>query len=164
MVLIYPVITMGEFTHGGSKAKSSGRKPASGPVRLYSNELQVTKDTPPTFLIHAITTRPFRSKTALCSPSALRKAGVPFELHLYEQGPHGFGLAPANPILATWTKGAPTGSAFTVLQRNYETHKQKLCRRRLCGTARPIDYPCGLHAAANGEAGEKVQRPDDHRG
>jgi acetyl esterase/lipase len=34
--------------------------------------------------------------------SALRKAGVPFEFHLYEQGPHGFGLAPTNPILATW--------------------------------------------------------------
>jgi acetyl esterase/lipase len=34
--------------------------------------------------------------------SALRKAAVPFEFHLYEQGPHGFGLAPANPILASW--------------------------------------------------------------
>src|SRR5215204_6686258 len=103
MVLVYPVITMGEFTHQGSKKNLLGEKPTGDLIKLYSNELQVTKETPPTFLVHTMTDTAVPVENSLMFLSALRKAGVPSEFHLYEQGPHGFGLAPTNPILATWT-------------------------------------------------------------
>ena len=102
MILIYPVISMGEFTHNGSKLNLLGENPTPDLVRLYSNELQVTKETPPAFLVHTMTDTAVPVENSLMFVSALRKAGVPFEFHLYEQGPHGFGLAPGNPILATW--------------------------------------------------------------
>ena len=102
MVLIYPVITMGEFTHQGSKKNLLGEKPTGDLIKLYSNEQQVTKETPPTFLVHTMTDTAVPVENSLMFLSAVRKVGVPFEFHLYEQGPHGFGLAPTNPILASW--------------------------------------------------------------
>lgn len=104
MVLIYPVITMGEFTHKGSKKNLLGENPSEELIKLYSNELQVTGETPPTFLVHTMTDAAVPVENSLLFLSALRKVGVPFEFHLYEQGPHGFGLAPANPILASWAE------------------------------------------------------------
>jgi acetyl esterase/lipase len=56
--LVYPVVTMGEFTHNGSKEKLIGSNAPPDLVRLYSNELQVTTETPPTFLAHAIDDKP----------------------------------------------------------------------------------------------------------
>lgn len=104
MILIYPVITMGELTHKGSRLNLLGENPTPELINLYSNELQVTKDTPPTFLAHAVADRAVPVENSLMFAEALKRAGVPFEMHLYEQGPHGFGLAPADPILATWTQ------------------------------------------------------------
>ena len=104
LILLYPVITMGEFTHAGSKKNLLGDSPSAELVRLYSNELQVTKDTPPTFLMHTMTDAGVPVENNMMFASALRKAGVPFEFHLYEQGPHGVGLAPTNPILASWAE------------------------------------------------------------
>lgn len=101
-ILIYPVITMGEFTHGGSKKNLLGENPSADSIKLYSNELQVTKETPPAFLVHTMTDTAVPVENSLLFVSALRKSNVPFEFHLYEQGPHGFGLAPTNPILASW--------------------------------------------------------------
>ena len=103
MVLVYPVITMGEFTHQGSKKNLLGENPSAELIKLYSNELQVTKETPPTFLVHTMTDAGVPFENSLLFVAALRKASVPVEFHLYEQGPHGFGLAPANPVLASWT-------------------------------------------------------------
>jgi acetyl esterase/lipase len=102
MVLIYPVITMGEFTHQGSKKNLLGENPTEDLIKLYSNELQVTKETPPTFLVHTMTDTAVPVENSLQFLAALRKVNVPFEFHLYEQGPHGFGLAPNDKILATW--------------------------------------------------------------
>lgn len=101
-ILIYPVITMSEFTHAGSKKNLLGEKPAPELIKLYSNELQVTKDTPPAFLVHTTTDTAVPFENSLLFVQALRKANVPFEFHLYERGPHGFGLAPNDAILATW--------------------------------------------------------------
>ncbi len=101
-ILIYPVITMGEYTHGGSKKNLLGDNPTGGQIKFYSNELQVTKDTPPTFIAHATSDPAVPIENSLMFAEALEKAKVPFELHFYEQGPHGFGLAPTNPILASW--------------------------------------------------------------
>lgn len=102
LILLYPVITMGEFTHQGSRTNLLGKDPDPKLVESYSNELRVTKETPPTFLVHTYTDTGVPVENSLLFASALRKNGVPFELHLYERGPHGFGLAPNDPVLASW--------------------------------------------------------------
>ena len=104
MILIYPVITMGDLTHKGSKLNLLGESPSADLIKLYSNELQVTKDTPPTFIAHSVADPAVPIENSMMFAEALRKAKVPFELHFYENGPHGFGLAPTDPILATWTE------------------------------------------------------------
>lgn len=102
LVLIYPVITMGEFTHAGSKNQLLGNNPAADLVKLLSNEEQVTKETPPAFLVHTQNDAAVPVENSLRFAEALRKVGVPFELHIYERGPHGFGLGGDDPILSTW--------------------------------------------------------------
>ena len=102
LVLIYPVITMGEFTHAGSKKQLLGDNPTPDMVKLLSNEEQVTKETPPTFLVHTANDEAVNVENSLRFVEALRRVGVPFELHVYERGKHGFGLAPDDPILSTW--------------------------------------------------------------
>jgi acetyl esterase/lipase len=106
LMLIYPVITMRDKTHAGSKSNLLGPEPKPELVALLSNEEQVTKETPPTFLVHTMNDSAVPVENSLMFVAALRKAGVPFELHLYERGPHGFGLGTRagaeNPILATW--------------------------------------------------------------
>lgn len=102
LILLYPVITMGEYTHAGSKKNLLGDNPTPELIKNYSNELQVTKDTPPTFLMHTMTDAGVPVENSMLFAAALRRNGVPFEFHLYEQGPHGIGLAPTNPYLASW--------------------------------------------------------------
>ena len=108
MLLIYPVITMRERTHAGSKRNLLGGNPSPELVALLSNEEQVTKETPPAFVVHTVEDAGVPVENSLMFVSALRRAGVPFELHLYERGPHGFGLGtargerPADPVLSTW--------------------------------------------------------------
>ena len=91
-ILCYPVITMGELTHGGSKKNLLGENPSPELVRELSNELQVTKDTPPCFLFHTFEDKVVPMENSLNFAAALRKAGVPFELHTFEHGAHGVGL------------------------------------------------------------------------
>src|SRR5580658_1835756 len=102
LVLCYPVITFGAFAHQGSKRNLLGENPDPALVENLSNELQVTKDTPPTFLFVTTTDATVPVENSVMFYSALRKAGVPAELHIYERGPHGVGLAPTDPVLATW--------------------------------------------------------------
>jgi acetyl esterase/lipase len=104
MVLVYPVITMRELTHSGSRKMLLGDAPSPELVALLSNDEQVTKETPPTFLVHTMNDTAVPVENSIRFVSALRKAGVPFEFHLYERGPHGFALADKDPILATWTR------------------------------------------------------------
>ncbi len=99
-ILCYPVITLGEFTHQGSKRNLLGDNPAPELVRLLSNELQVTARTPPTFVWHTAEDQAVPVENALLFAAALRKAGVPFDLHVYERGRHGIGLANGH----AWTK------------------------------------------------------------
>lgn len=102
MILIYPVITMREKTHAGSKKNLLGNDPSPELVALLSNDEQVTKETPPTFLVHTTNDDAVPVENSISFATALRKAGVPFELHLYERGRHGFGLGGKDPILSTW--------------------------------------------------------------
>ena len=102
LVLCYPVITMGRLTHAGSKLNLLGDNPDPRLVENLSNELQVTKETPPTFLFHTTTDSTVPVENSVMFYSALRQAGVPAEMRIYERGPHGVGLAPNDPVLATW--------------------------------------------------------------
>jgi acetyl esterase/lipase len=91
-VLCYPVITMGEFAHAGSKKNLLGTNAPPSRVRELSSELQVTKDTPPCFVWHTFEDKTVPLENSLMFASALRAAGVPCELHVYEKGAHGIGL------------------------------------------------------------------------
>jgi acetyl esterase/lipase len=91
-ILCYPVITMGEFTHQGSKNNLLGQNPSPELVRNLSNELQVTKETPPTFIWHTSEDTVVPVENSLQFAEALRKAGVPFDLHIYQKGGHGLAL------------------------------------------------------------------------
>lgn len=102
-ILIYPVITMSDpYTHTGSRTNLLGDNPAPELIRLLSNERHVTKETPPVFLVHTWADNGVPVQNSLMFATAMRRAGVPCELHMYEQGPHGFGLGTGNPILSQW--------------------------------------------------------------
>jgi len=91
-ILCYPVISMGAHTHGGSKTNLLGKEPAADLVELLSNEKQVTPQTPPCFIWHTWEDTAVKVENALEFAAALRKAGVPFDLHVYQKGAHGLGL------------------------------------------------------------------------
>ncbi len=104
-ILCYPVISMGPITHGGSKKNLLGENPAPELIELLSNEKQVTKDTPPTFIWHTWEDKAVKVENALEFASALQRAGVPFDLHVYQKGAHGIGLGGgrAGGIMHPWT-------------------------------------------------------------
>ena len=91
-ILCYPVITLGEFTHQGSKQNLLGKDPAPELVRLLSNELQVTPQTPPCFVWSTWEDTAVPVENSLQFAAAMRKARVPCDLHVYLKGPHGIGL------------------------------------------------------------------------
>ncbi len=91
--LIYPVITFkGSVAHAGSRRNLIGEKPDAALVEHLSPELQVTKQTPPAFLVHTAEDKGVPLENSLLFYQAVRAAGGWAELHLYEKGPHGFGL------------------------------------------------------------------------
>ncbi len=105
LVLAYPVISMEDsITHAGSRLALLGPDPDTALVHLLSNETQVTPHTPPTFLFHTIDDNVVPVQNSIAFADALRRAGVPYELHLYPHGPHGVGLARDRPELAGWTE------------------------------------------------------------
>ncbi len=91
-VLCYAVISMGPNTHAGSKANLLGKDPAPELVEFLSNEKQVSRETPPTFLWHTWEDPAVKVENALEFAKALRENGVPFDLHIYQKGGHGIGL------------------------------------------------------------------------
>jgi len=101
-ILCYPVISLGEFAHAGSKKNLLGETPAPELVQSLSNELQVTKETPPTFIWHTFEDKTVPVENSLLFASALRRAGVPFSLHIYETGPHGLGLGGTRGAAPPW--------------------------------------------------------------
>jgi acetyl esterase/lipase len=104
MTLAYPVITMGELnTHGGSRKNLLGENPSQKMVDHFSNELHVTSDTPPTFLLHATDDPGVPVENSLLFYTALLKNKVAAEMHIYPTGGHGFALGLQDPHLATWT-------------------------------------------------------------
>ncbi|MFL5607810.1 MAG: alpha/beta hydrolase [Gemmatimonadaceae bacterium] len=103
MILVYPVITMAEpFAHRGSRTNLLGTDPTPALVQLLSNETQVTRATPPTFLVTSTDDRTVPMENSLRFYEALKRDSVPVELHVFETGRHGFALAPTDPVLSVW--------------------------------------------------------------
>ncbi len=104
-VLGYPVISMTEpWTHQGSKDNLLGANPDPELARNMSGELSVTPQTPPTFLFHTDADKVVPAENSVYYYLALRKAGVPTEMHIFEKGSHGVGLANDDPSLSEWSK------------------------------------------------------------
>ena len=103
LILGYPVISFErEITHAGSLRNLLGEKPDPKLVEDLSNELRVTAQTPPTFLFHTNADTGVVPENSVRFYLALRKAKVPAEMHIFENGPHGVGLALGDPALAAW--------------------------------------------------------------
>lgn len=103
LVLLYPVISMYPgTTHLGSLHNLLGEEPDPNLERELSNETQVTPQTPPTFLFSTTNDATVPVMNSVLFYEALLRAGVPAEMHLFEQGRHGSGLAQGNPQLQMW--------------------------------------------------------------
>jgi acetyl esterase/lipase len=91
-ILCYAVITMGEFTHRGSRNNLLGTNAPPELVQLLSNELQVTSNTPPCFVWSTEEDKTVPVENSMQFVAALRRNKVPFDFHIYQKGPHGIGL------------------------------------------------------------------------
>jgi acetyl esterase/lipase len=92
MILLSTVITMGRYAHGGSRKNFLGPDTAKAMVDKYSNELQVTANTPPTFIVHAQNDSTVNVRNSLLFYNALIEKGVQASIHVFPQGGHGIGL------------------------------------------------------------------------
>jgi len=113
-ILCYPVISMGPLGHEGSRENLLGENPDTSLVRALSSELHVTPETPPCFIWHTWEDGVVKVENSLAFADALRKNGVPFDLHVYQKGEHGMGLGDKPPFrsvhpwahdLLFWLKG-----------------------------------------------------------
>lgn len=104
-LLIYPVISMkSEITHSGSRRNLLGEKPSQDLVLHFSNEEQVTKLTPPTFLVHSQDDKTVPIENSIDYYLALKRDSVPSELHIFEKGGHGYGMGRENGTELQWTE------------------------------------------------------------
>jgi acetyl esterase/lipase len=103
-ILAYPVITFTDEpqVHKGSRRNLLGDRPGPQLVQQLSTELRVTANTPPVFLFHTNEDNGVPPENSILFYLACRKAGVPVELHIYEKGPHGVGLAHTDYALSSW--------------------------------------------------------------
>ena len=97
-ILCYAVISLGEFAHQGSRENLLGKNPSPELVKLLSNELQVTTNTPPCFLWTTFEDKTVPMENTMLFAEALRKNQVPFALHVYQKGGHGLGLKDKPPF------------------------------------------------------------------
>jgi acetyl esterase/lipase len=103
LILAYPVITMtSPYVHQGSRRNLIGENADPARVEEMSAELQVTPDTPPTFLFSTTDDKTVPIANSVMFYQALVRAGVPAEMHIFQHGTHGAGLAAANPQLSVW--------------------------------------------------------------
>lgn len=102
LVLCYPVISFGKFGHEGSMLSLLGENPPEELRRDLSNELQVSALTPPSFIWQTVTDQAVPVENAFLFAQALRNAQVPFELHLFPEGPHGMALSENDEQVGQW--------------------------------------------------------------
>lgn len=92
-ILCYPVISLNDpFAHKGSRANLVGTNPPPALLKELSADLQVNKETPPTFIWSTGEDKTVPVENSLMLAAAMRRAGASFDLHIYERGPHGIGL------------------------------------------------------------------------
>lgn len=104
MILMYPVVTMkSNYTHNGSRKSLLGKNPSKEMIAQFSNENQVTKNTPPTFIVHAGDDTVVPVENSLQLYQSLKDHGVLTEMHIYPEGGHGFGLAIGRGRLQNWS-------------------------------------------------------------
>ena len=104
LILAYPVVSMqAPYKHAGSVKNLLGDNPDPKLLTELSNDLQVTPQTPPTFLFTTSEDKTVAAENSVDFYLALHKAGVPAELHVFEKGPHGVGLDLADPALGEWS-------------------------------------------------------------
>ena len=102
-VLGYPVVSfVADYAHRGSAKNLLGEGATDEQLQSLSNDQHVTKETPPVFLFHTSEDTGVPPENSLAFYAACHKAGVPAELHVYQQGPHGVGLAFEHPALQNW--------------------------------------------------------------
>lgn len=102
-LLIYPVISMDtSITHMGSRINLIGKDPSEALVKRFSNELQVTDQTPPAFMVHSMDDNVVPVQNSINYALAMKKHGVTCELHIYEHGGHGYGLGRSKDTESTW--------------------------------------------------------------
>lgn len=102
-ILIYPVITfLPPHAHQGSRVNLLGKNPPDSLVLAFSNELQVTSQTPPVFLAHTTEDAAVPPENSVLFYQALLKAKVPAELHIFQEGRHGLGLGPKELPFSEW--------------------------------------------------------------
>jgi acetyl esterase/lipase len=102
-LLIYPVISFdASFTHMGSRNNLIGKNPSDDAVRHFSNELQITEKTPPSFLVHSADDKTVPVKNSLVYFEGLVKNNIPAEMHVFQKGGHGYGLAINRGTESSW--------------------------------------------------------------
>ncbi|MCX7011243.1 MAG: alpha/beta hydrolase [Candidatus Sumerlaeota bacterium] len=102
LILCYAVLSTGEYGPLGCFKNLLGPEPSQEELRLMSLELQATERTPPAFLWHTVEDATVPVENSVIFAKALRRHGVPFELHLYPKGRHGLGLAAQDEHVASW--------------------------------------------------------------
>jgi acetyl esterase/lipase len=113
MILVFPVISMEDpFAHGASRRALLGPSPSDELKRRLSVDQQVSKATPPTFLVHSSEDTTVVVENSLLFYQGMRKAGAPIEMHLYPKGPHGSGMAPSLGPTAEWPKHCESWMRF----------------------------------------------------
>jgi acetyl esterase/lipase len=103
VILGYPVITFGTYTHAGSVKNLLGDNPTAGQLKQFSNELHVSPQTPPAFIFHTADDGAVPVQNAFLFAEACVNHKVPVALHVYPRGKHGVGMALDNPELRGWT-------------------------------------------------------------
>ena len=103
MILVSPVITMGPFTHAGSRRNLLGEHPSEELILQYSNELHVNSSTPPCFIVHAFNDKAVPVNNSLLFYDALVAANVSSSLHVFPQGAHAIALRNNPGSTEQWT-------------------------------------------------------------
>lgn len=102
-LLIYPVVSMEEqITHSGSRYNLLGENPSEEQVKRFSNEQQVSGETPPAFLVHSLDDGAVLAQNSIGYALAMKRNNVPCELHIYQSGGHGYGLGKSVGTESVW--------------------------------------------------------------
>jgi acetyl esterase/lipase len=102
-LLIYPVVSFDTvITHRGTRNNLIGLNPDIKQVQRFSNELQITADTPPAFLVHSADDKAVPVMNSIGYFRGLQKNNIPVELHIFQKGGHGYGLSPNGGTESSW--------------------------------------------------------------